>query len=192
MNEKSETNMLKKYLITSPDFYTEIPAVFKKVLYEKLLKHQPEFILYRDKRNPNYKEQAKLFIEVCAEFKNIQAFIHGDYQLAHTLGAVGVHLTSQQFDEIGKAKKLGLDVIVSTHTTEEVLEVEALGADYVTYSPIFDTPNKGEPKGIEKLEELLNKTDMKVFALGGIVDEKQTKEIAKTKSYGFASIRYFQ
>ena len=192
MNEKIKINMLKKYLITPPDFHTDVPTVFKQVLREQLLKYHPEFILYRDKTNKNYVEQAKLFVDICSEFEDIKAFIHGDYQLAHTLGAVGVHLTSQQFNEIRKAKELDLDVVVSTHTIKEVLEVEALGADYVTYSPIFTTPNKGEPKGIAKLEELLNKTSIKVFALGGIVDEEQLKEIRKTKSYGFASIRYFQ
>lgn len=183
--------MLKKYLITSDEFYTSSPDTFRKTLQEQISKHLPQYALYRDKSNPNYKILAKHFIDICREYGDVKAFLHGDYRLASELGATGVHLTSLQFDNIVMAKKLGLDVIVSTHTIEEVLKAHTLGADYVTYSPIFTTPNKGEPKGIKNLENLLDKTEIKVFALGGIVDQKQIEAISKTSVYGFASIRYF-
>lgn len=62
----------------------------------------------------------------------------------------------------------------------------------MTYSPIFASPNKGETKGMDDLNELLDKCEIKAFALGGIVEEEQMVQIAKTKSYGFASIRYFK
>jgi thiamine-phosphate pyrophosphorylase len=61
----------------------------------------------------------------------------------------------------------------------------------VTYSPIFTTPNKGEPKGIEDLKDVLEITEIKIFALGGIVEDEQIKSISQTDSFGFASIRYF-
>ena len=183
--------MLQKYLITSREFYTDTPAVFRCILHEQFVKHLPSYALYRDKSNPNYHIQAQHFLEVCAQFEDIKAFIHSDVQLAFKLHAHGVHLTSTQFDEISKAKELGLKVIISTHKKEEVLKAQTLGADYVTYSPIFSTPNKGEPKGIEDLKEVLNLTDIKIFALGGIVEDTQIKSIAKTDSFGFASIRYF-
>jgi len=182
---------MKKYLITSKDFYTQNPEVFRKTLHTQLSKHLPDFALYRDKENPNYRELAKDFLTVCSEFKNLKAFVHGDYKLAFDSHARGVHLTSNMFDDIAKAKALGLEVIISAHTVEEVLEAQKLGADYVTYSPIFFTPHKGEPKGIESLEEIMKLTNMKVFALGGIIEPEQVKEIAKANPYGFASIRYF-
>ncbi|MDQ7067917.1 MAG: thiamine phosphate synthase [Sulfurimonas sp.] len=102
-----------------------------------------------------------------------------------------MHLTSLQFDDITTAKELGLEVIISCHTKEEVLNAEELGADYVTYSPIFSTPNKGEPKGVHDLQNIVNATSLKVFALGGIITEEQVKEVEKSGAYGFASIRYF-
>jgi thiamine-phosphate pyrophosphorylase len=183
--------MLHKYLITSREFYTDTPAVFRRVLHEQFVKHLPEYALYRDKTNPNYAIQAEHFVEVCAQFEDIKAIIHSDVTLAFKLRAFGVHLTSKEFDEIARAKELGLRVIISTHSKEEVLKAEKLGADYVTYSPIFTTPNKGEPKGIADLEKLLEMTNLKVFALGGIVNEEEVNAISKTKAYGFASIRYF-
>jgi thiamine-phosphate pyrophosphorylase len=183
--------MLQKYLITSREFYTDTPAVFRRILHEQFVKHLPNFALYRDKSNPNYHIQAEHFIEVCAQFQDIKSFIHSDVELAFRLHAHGVHLTSTQFDEIQDAKELGLEVIISTHTKEEVLKAQTLGADYVTYSPIFTTPNKGEPKGIEDLKDVLETTEIKIFALGGIVEDEQIKSISQTDSFGFASIRYF-
>lgn len=66
-----------------------------------------------------------------------------------------------------------------------------MGADYVTYSPIFVSPNKGKPKGVEDLQKLLEKTEIKVFALGGIVSHEQIDLVEESGVYGFASIRHF-
>ncbi|WP_415398260.1 thiamine phosphate synthase [Sulfurimonas sp. CS5] len=182
---------MQKYLITSREFYTDTPAIFRNVVHEQFIKHTPTYALYRDKSNPNYDIQAPHFVEVCRQFENIKSFIHMDVKLAKKLGANGVHLISTQFDEIKKAKELGLEVIISTHTHDEVLKAQSLGADAVTYSPIFASPDKGEPKGIEDLKELLKISEIKVFALGGIVEKEQIKMIQESGAYGFASIRYF-
>jgi thiamine-phosphate pyrophosphorylase len=182
---------MQKYLITSPEFYTDSPAIFQIKLNEQILKHKPDYILYRDKQTVRYKEVAKVFLNVASQYKNIRAFLHTDVKLASALNAYGVHLPSTAFDKIKEAKALGLKVIISTHTQEELVNAERLGADYVTYSPIFVTPNKGEPKGVEDLKTLLTQTQIKVFALGGIVKQKEVESVEKTTVYGFASIRYF-
>ena len=182
---------MKKYLITSREFYTDTPAIFRNILHEQFSEYLPEYALYRDKSNPNYNIQAAHFVEVCKQFENIKSFIHRDEKLAKELGAYGVHFTSSQFDKIIVAKELGLKVIISTHSHEEVLKAQQLGADAVTYSPIFTSPNKGEPKGIEDLKNLLTKCDIKVFALGGIIESKHLEMLKSIKPYGFASIRYF-
>lgn len=151
----------------------------------------PAYALYRDKSNNYYDEDAAGFVEVCDQFQNIKSFIHQKVDLAKKLGACGVHLTSKQFDEIRYAKGLGLEVIISTHRHSEVLNAQSLGADAVTYSPIFASPGKGEPKGIDDLKELLKKCTIKVFALGGIVEPSHIKAVEEAGAYGFASIRYF-
>ena len=157
----------------------------------QLRKHRPEFALYRNKESKEYAFHAQNFLQMCNTIADTKAFLHRDYELAHSLNAVGVHLTSTQFDDIDKAKSLGLEVIISTHTYDEVFIAEAMGADYVTYSPIFETPNKGVPKGVEDLKELVQKTNIKIFALGGIVTAEHVAAIEETNAYGFASIRYF-
>ncbi len=183
---------MKKYLITSKEFYTNNSENFCSILQKQFKKHKPDYALYRDKSNKNYDKQAVDFIKICSEFDNIKSFIHQDIELAKELNATGVHLTSTQFEEIENAKNLGLEVIISTHTHMEVLQAQKLGADAVTYSPIFASPKKGEPKGVSDLKKLLNVCDIKVFALGGILEKEHLDAVGRTKAYGFASIRYFQ
>lgn len=182
---------MQKYLITSSEFYTQSSDIFHQTLNKKLKKYKPEYALFRDKTATNYEELASVFALTCKEIGGVKSFIHQDISLAKALGADGVHLTSKQFLEIENAKSKNLEVIISTHTHEEVLQAQKLGADAVTYSPIFALPDKGEPKGVDDLKELLGKCEIKVFALGGIVTNEQVEMIAKTKAYGFASIRYF-
>ena len=182
---------MKKYLITSPNFYTDIPQVFEKKLEEQIQKHQPNFVLLRDKQTTAYIVLANSFMKVMKNHPKIKAFLHDDINLAVELNASGVHLPSYSFDKITKAKSKNLEVIVSTHTMDEVLKAEKFHANYVTYSPIFFSPNKGKPKGIENLLEILKVTNINIFALGGIVNKEEVSLIQKTKVYGFASIRYF-
>lgn len=182
---------MKKYLITSKEFYTDKPSAFGEKLKQQFKIHMPDFALFRDKTTPEYEKLAREFVNICSGFDSIKSFIHQDADLAYRLKANGVHLTSTQFDKIEYAKTLGLEVTISTHTHEEVLNAQELGADAVTYSPIFATPNKGEPKGVDDLKELLNKCSVKVFALGGIVEDWHLKSVEEAGSYGFASIRYF-
>ncbi|MGB3962351.1 MAG: thiamine phosphate synthase [Sulfurimonas sp.] len=181
---------MKRYLITSPEHYTQNAESFAQKLEASFVRHKPDMALYRDKQNAGYKELAALFVFLCKKHK-IEAFLHGDALLAAAFGADGVHLTSQQYDAISKAKEQNILVGISAHTKEEVMQAQKLGASYVTYSPIFASPNKGEPKGVEALKEVLEVCSIEVFALGGIVDERQIKEIAQTNAAGFSSIRYF-
>lgn len=182
---------MQKYLITSREFYGDTSGEFCSNLCKQIENHRPDLVLYRDKGAQNYEEIATAFVTECKKLENVKSFLHQDSALAKKLGASGVHLTSGQFDMIAEAKKMGLLVIVSTHTHEEVLTAQMFGADAVTYSPIFASPNKGEPKGVDDLRELVRLCDINIFALGGIVTKEHIAMIEQTKAYGFASIRYF-
>lgn len=182
---------MKKYLITSPEVYTQEAENFEAALRKAFMQHKPDYALYRDKTNPRYKELARVFVKVCREFSCLACMLHGDEVLAHELQADGVHLTSTQFENVAHAKELGLFTVLSTHTKEEIAHAITLGADAVTFSPIFPSPEKGEPKGVEALCEVAKNTPIKVFALGGIVEPWHVETIAKSGAYGFASIRYF-
>jgi thiamine-phosphate pyrophosphorylase len=182
---------MKSYLITDPTYYGTTSDALESAL-DVIYSHRfPDFALFRDKQTSDYRTLAQTFITISREYKIPHILLHGDYALADELKADGVHLTSAQFEEIAEAKKRGLYVVISTHTYEEALKAQELSADAITYSPIFASPNKGEPKGLEDLKEIVAKIRVPIFALGGITTEEQIKAVQECGVYGFASIRYF-
>lgn len=182
---------IKSYLITDPVFYGSNADSLEGALDVVLSHTLPDFVLLRDKQTSDYSNLAQTFVTVCRDYNIPKVLLHGDYTLAHELKADGVHLTSTQFDAIPLAKDLGLFVIISTHTHEEALKAQELGTDAITYSPVFASPNKGEPKGLEDLKEIVDKIRVPIFALGGIVTQEQITAVEECGVYGFASIRYF-
>lgn len=184
--------IIKSYLITDPIYFSNNKEIFKEKLIAVLKNHKIDFACFRDKSSKNIEELAKIFLQICKEFKIENILINSNISLAIKLGFDGVHLNSQQFDKIENAKKSNLITIISCHNLEELEKAMNKNIDFVTYSPIFDTPNKADAKGVDKLNEVIEKfPNLKIFALGGIIQNEQIKEIEKTKAYGFASIRYF-
>jgi len=183
--------MIKQYLITDPSFYTSDPITVVQRLLQVKANYQPDYICIRDKKSADYATVAKAVVKASVQDDRTKLYLHTDFNLAHELGCDGVHLPSNAFNEIEKAKTLGLEVIVSTHTLEEALEVQKRGADAITFSPIFTTPNKGEPLGLEKLKEINDRIHIKCFALGGIVTLEHIRACEDVSVYGFASIRFF-
>jgi thiamine-phosphate pyrophosphorylase len=100
-------------------------------------------------------------------------------------------LTSNQTTDIKDAKSLGLFVVISCHTVDDAKRAEFLGADMITYSPIFDTPNKGKPLGVDAISRLREEIDIPIIALGGIIEQKEIDAVMSRGASGFASIRYF-
>jgi thiamine-phosphate pyrophosphorylase len=182
---------MKSYLITDPKYYSNNPSFFKKTLINILQNKNIDYTCFRDKNSSNFEELAKIFCDTCKTLNVEKYFINSDFKLAKKLNATGVHLTSTQFEHISEAKALGLEVIISTHNEREIELAILNGADMITYSPIFETPNKSQAKGIKDLENICTKYPIPILALGGIINDFQVKEILKTSAIGFASIRYF-
>ena len=183
---------LTSYLITDPKYYSNDLELFEKNLRKVLESKKVDMACFRDKTSKNFKELAKIFVKTCKEFKIKKILINGNYKLAKKLNANGVHLTSLQFDKIQKAKELELFVIISCHNYKEIENAQKSYVNAATYSPIFDTPNKTEAKGMSRLRETIRVyEDLDIIALGGIINQRQIEQISKTRAYGFASIRYF-
>ncbi len=180
-----------KYLITDPKYYTNNPKTFKDILSKALKNKKVDIACFRDKISPNFEELAEIFVKACKESNIQNILINSNISLALKLETNGIHLTSTQFDKIQMVKDNNLFVIISCHTHNDIQKAIDNGADMVTYSPIFSTPNKGEPKGCEDLRETIDKFNIPVIALGGIISQEQIKQIASTNAKGFASIRYF-
>lgn len=183
---------LVSYLITDPTYYSSQPKTFEENLRKVLETKKVTMACFRDKESENYEELAKVFIKICKEFNIKKILLNQKIKLAKKLGAHGVHLTSKQFNKIKKAKDLELFTVISCHTYEDIEKAQESYVNAVTYSPVFKTPNKPEPKGIEKFRHAVRVyEDMDIIALGGIISQKEVEKISTTRAYGFASIRYF-
>ncbi len=183
---------MKSYLITDPFYYNSSFANFSLYLHDIYKRYHVDYVCFRDKENSKDLERfAKEFLKISQHHNIKKTLINTHIDLAIKLGFWGVHLNSRQLYMIPYAKKSNLFVIISTHSIEEALKAEQKGADAITFSPIFKTPNKPNPKGIKALKELSQVLNINCFALGGVVSQKEIDKCKKANIYGFASIRYF-
>ncbi|PLY04370.1 MAG: thiamine phosphate synthase [Arcobacter sp.] len=180
------------YLITDPKYYTNDIEIFEKKLIKNLKSKKVNIACFRDKTSKNFKKLAKIFVKICKEYNVEKILINENYKLAKKLYATGVHLTSKQFDKIQKARDLDLYVIISCHNYKDIEIAQESHVNAITYSPIFHSPDKGEPKGMAKLRECIRVyEDLDIIALGGIINKEHIEQISRTRACGFASIRYF-
>jgi len=182
------------YLITDPKEYGNTNDTLKQSLIKSFSNHKIDMLCFRDKETSNMEPLAKTTLEVSKQFGIKKVLINGNIQLALKLGFDGVHLTSNQFDEIQKAKKNNLFTIISCHNEQELKQAKILGANGASFSPIFYKENKNNPIGCDKLQSIVKayqEDGFMIIALGGIVSKKNIQDVKKTKCSAFASIRYF-
>lgn len=182
--------MLKKLLITDPDYYGTAPRFLRNRLARTLRHTRPDMISYRNKSGRSFAAGARAARHTAKRFGIRSLFINGSLATAGKLGC-GVHLTSTQHHLIRRAKSLGLTVLVSTHSKAEIRRCRVAGADFLLYSPVFYVKGKSSPKGLGDLNQITATMRAHIIALGGITSEREVAQIAATKAYGFASIRYF-
>ena len=123
---------------------------------------------------------------------NALLFINHRAELAHDIGADGVHLTESSL-AVRKVRKQYPDLLIgkSTHSLEGAMRAQHQRADFVTFSPVYDTPSKqqyGPPQGLEKLQQVCTGLDIPVLALGGI-DLSRIAPVRKHGAFGVALIR---
>ncbi len=123
---------------------------------------------------------------------NTKLLVNGRVDISCKGGADGVHLPS---DGVSVAEARGLCnreliVAVSTHSPDDIAKAREDGADFVVFGPVFATPGKGEPKGIDGLRAACQTAgEMPVIALGGITGEN-VDAVIEAGAAGFAAIRY--
>lgn len=115
--------------------------------------------------------------------------------LALLLGADGVHLGRRSVGVADARALLGAGVFVSVacHGVDEVLRAADAGADAAVLSPIFATPGKGPPLGLEALREARARLarasrSIAIIALGG-VDATSAPACLAAGADGVAAIR---
>jgi len=180
-SNRSRGSTIISYFITDPSFS------FSHIL-NAIKSKKPIFVCYRNKKYFN-KEEILKFIDFAKKYSKI--FINYDVtQDKEIINKFdGIHFPSKYIPNLKELKKLYKDKIFITSTHSSLEAKNSLISDYITFSPIFNSKGR-KGVGIEKLNEICN-IHPKVIALGGIISEKEIKEIKKSKAIGFGSIRYF-
>jgi thiamine-phosphate pyrophosphorylase len=100
-------------------------------------------------------------------------FINDRVDIALTVEADGVHIGGGSLPIykvrrlLGEKKLIG----VSCHNQVQAITAQEMGADFITFGPVYYTPSKaayGEPVGPAKLRQTCSALQIPVFALGGI------------------------
>jgi thiamine-phosphate pyrophosphorylase len=119
-------------------------------------------------------------------------FINDRIDIALAVDADGVQLGNGSMP-VDVARKLMGDkklIGASTHSMNEALAAEAAGADFILFGPVYFTPSKatyGNPQGLERLQEVVEKISLPVYAIGGIKPEN-VAAVKKTGARGAALI----
>lgn len=141
---------------------------------------------------------AKLIFELACEAAKItnktktKLLVNDRADIALAAKADGVHLTENSLsaETIRRSFPKNFIVAASTHSLEKAELAKRQKADFATYSPIFDVPDKGVQKGLEELRSVCEKLkDFPIVALGGIGEDNYRKVLENGAS-GFAAIRF--
>jgi thiamine-phosphate pyrophosphorylase len=141
---------------------------------------------------------ARLVFELVSEAAQIlkntdtKLLVNDRADIAFAAKADGVHLTKNSISAkvVRRAFPENFIIGVSAHSLAAAEQAESQMADFITFSPIFDSPGKNEPKGLENLRRICEKLEnFPVIALGGI-DESNYESVLETGAKGFAAIRF--
>jgi thiamine-phosphate pyrophosphorylase len=120
--------------------------------------------------------------EIRKEFST-KILLNARADVALATGADGVHLPADAPEQTLR----GLLVSRSCHT---LAEVRAAQADMVTFGPVFQSPGKGAPLGLDALKTACQ-LGKPVYALGGVTWDNAA-ECMHVGAEGIAGIRLFQ
>lgn len=133
---------------------------------------------------------ARALIEV-ARPRGARVVVHDRIDLALAADADGVQLGERSVDVEDARRLLGRDAWIgrSCHDAAGLAAARRAGADAATLSPLFASPGKGEPLGVERFAALrATVPDLEVLALGG-VDVGNASLAARAGASGAATIR---
>lgn len=183
------------YLITDgkmtvENFAEKLPETLK--LIENAVLNEIPLIQLREKQL-SAKLLFNLALQVVRITKNSAAklLINDRADIALAAGADGVHLTSGSLSAQIIRENFPPDFIigVSTHSIEKAEIAKREGADFAVLGPVFYSPNKGKPLGLNTLRQACEKLKpFPVIALGGI-DETNFRDVLQVAD-GFAAIRF--
>jgi 8-oxo-dGTP diphosphatase len=135
---------------------------------------------------------ARRCAELAGEFGAVW-LLNGPAEIARTVGADGVHLSSAALKSADR-RPLPDEFLVgaSCHDSDELARAGALNADFVCLSPVLPTASHPDAcsLGWEGFESLCDRSPLPVLALGG-VGPGDLKTARRYGAYGVAGISGF-
>lgn len=148
----------------------------------------------RDKSRPRTELAAfAASIAIIAARTGTLLVINGDPEIAHAVGAPGIHLGARTMS-VAEARSRGGPgvrwVSVAAHSDDDVRAASTSGADAALVSPIFAVPGKSAPRGLHALEaaRALAPRSLAIYALGGI-DAPRAAACRSAGAEGVAVVR---
>jgi len=132
-------------------------------------------IQYRDKNPDDVVYLAKELLEICQHYQ-IPLIINDDADLAHQIGADGVHIGKDDGGIVAARKILGPDAIIGLSCYDDIntaLQAQANGVDYVAFGRFFPSSSKplASPAHYETLRMAKQQINIPIVAIGGILPE---------------------
>ena len=125
----------------------------------------------------------------------IVTLVNGRADLCLAAEADGVHLPSDGIETTAAARLLGAGRLIgrSTHRLEEIEQAGLEGVDYVTFGPVFRTPDKDPEVELAGLAGLRRAAEigLPVLALGGVTSPERVRACVAVGARGIAAIRLF-
>lgn len=115
-------------------------------------------------------EEALRLRDIC---RSAAFLINDRIDIALAVDADGIHLGQSDMPYVAARRMLGPEKIIgiTVHNLNEALDAEAVGADYLGVSPIYQTatkPDAGKPAGITLMEEIRAHVEIPLVGIGGI------------------------
>ena len=135
-------------------------------------------------------------VAVC-EAAGAELFVNDHWELAHALGAHGVHLGQEDLLALGEAGRLalrdtGMALGVSSHSLWELCRARSLSPRYVACGPVWPTLTKAMPwraQGVHNLSWWRHMAQVPVVAIGGILQAEQVRAAAACGVDGVCVVR---
>jgi len=160
---------LPECCVITPD--VEIDAMFYSKI-ESLKSSNYTLLQFRAKNlsDAEYKKEALELVKFAAE-RGMTIMLNADAECVNAIEGAGLHLTSRRLLGLSSRPIVeGRWLSASCHNSEELAHAERIGVDFVFLSPVLETPSHpgAEILGWEKLESLVTKANIPVYALGGM------------------------
>jgi thiamine-phosphate diphosphorylase len=120
--------------------------------------------------------------------RGVRVAVNDRIDVALAVGADGVQLGGRSLPAAVARELVGdLSIGVSVHSVESAVQVEAEGADWITFGHVFPTSSHPDttPRGITALAQAVQAVHIPVIAIGGI-DTRQVGPVIQAGAAGIA------